>query len=165
MNFSPAKRGLHFQTSRIFRTLSIRTTRKVLLHFRTTPVSREYKLGDWVKTSRTPASSKWPKNPSKFRIWLFWCYSVCDNLELMVSQEKRRRERNMDKPIKLTSYMKVRLSVLITSHYISQHQENCARLMKFVRQPLISRPVQCHIHILKHLFLLLVGDIKQRRKV
>ena len=71
----------------------------------------------------------------------------------------------MDKPIKLTSYMKVRLSFLITSHYISQHQENCARLMKFVKQPLISRTVQCHIHILKHLFLLLVGDIKQRRKV
>ena len=71
----------------------------------------------------------------------------------------------MDKPIKLTSYMNVRLSFLITSHYISQHQENCARLMKFVRQPLISRPVQCRIHILKHLFLLLVGDIKQRRKV
>lgn len=40
MNFSPAKGRLYFQTSRIFRTLSIGTTRKVVLHFRTTPVSR-----------------------------------------------------------------------------------------------------------------------------
>ena len=40
----------------------------------------------------------------------------------------------MDKPIKLTSYMKVRLSFLITSHYISQHQENCARLTHEIRK-------------------------------